>query len=185
MRLMLHYRGSLKANAGPAHKHELRRHFHLQLKQLWTQKPLAEMKAWLRSEKSPGAYHFLRPLGPYTFAPLVTEQIDAVADIKITLLRPEAPGGLITQGGDIDNRLKTLFDALSMPPQPNALPAGAVPASDEIPLFCLLEDDNLIVSVAVTTEQLLEPVSDASLVDVTIAVETRVTRHTMSNGIFA
>jgi hypothetical protein len=185
MRFTLHYRGPLKANAGPAHKHELRRHFHQQLKKLWSQKPLVEIPRWIQPARSPGDYHFLRPMAPFTFVPLVTEEADAVAELSVTLLRPEAPGGLITQGGDIDNRLKTLFDALAVPPQPNALPPGSTPALDEDPLFCLLEDDNLVVSVAVRTEQLLEPVSDPSVVDVTIAVQTRVTRNTMDNDLFA
>jgi len=122
--------------------------------------------------------------GAFTFAPLVTAEANVVAELDITMLRPEAPGGLITQGGDIDNRLKSLFDALSMPPQSGALPAGAVPRPDEVPLFCLLEDDNLVVKVAVQTEQLLEPVDDKSLVEVAIAVNTRVTRTSWDNKIF-
>ncbi len=185
MGLILHYRGPLKANAGPAHKHELRRHFHQQLKTLWSQKPLVELPQWIQPVKIPGQYHFLRPMAPFTFAPLITEEVNAVAELNLSLLRPEPPGGLITRGGDIDNRLKTLFDALAMPPQPNALPPGSIPDVDENPLFCLLEDDNLIVSVAVRTEQLLEPISDSSVVDMTIAVQTRVTRNTMDNDLFA
>jgi len=185
MRLVLHYRGLLRANASPTHKHELRRHFHQQLKKLWSQKPLVEMPAWIQAVKDPQHHHFLRPMAPFTFAPLVTEEVNAVAELSLTLLRPEPPGGLITQGGDIDNRLKSLFDALAMPRQANALPTGSIPAADEDPLFCLLEDDSLIVSVSVRTEQLLEPVSDPSLVDVTIAVRTRVTRNTMDNDVFA
>jgi hypothetical protein len=185
MRLVLHYRGPLKANAGPTHKHELRRHFHQQLKRLWSQKPLVEIPQWVQPVKSPGSYHFLRPVLPFTFVPLVTGEANAVAELNIRLLRPEPPGGLITRGGDIDNRLKTLFDALAMPPQPNALPPGATPAADEQPLFCLLEDDNLVVSVTIRTEQLLEPVTDPSVVDISIAVQTRVTRNTMDNDLFA
>ncbi len=185
MRFVLHYRGPLKSNGDPAHKHALRRHFHGQLKQLWSQKPLAEMPKWLSRTKDPNEYHFLRPLGAYVFAPLVTADADTVAELNLVLLRPEPSGGLITQGGDIDNRLKSLFDALSMPRMLNALPAQAAPTQDEQPLFCLLEDDNLVISVAVRTEQLLEPVEDQSLVDLSIAVRTRVTRKTFDNGIFA
>jgi hypothetical protein len=47
--------------------------------------------------------------------------------LKITLLRPEEPGAIILQSGDIDNRLKTLFDALSVPAQPNQLPKNDAP----------------------------------------------------------
>ncbi|SRR5258706_1941706 len=184
MRLVLHYRGPLKANAGPAHKHELRRHFHHQLKKLWSQKPLVEIPQWIHPVKDPDHYHFLRSLPPFTFAPLVTEEVNAVAELSLTVLRPEAPGGLITSSGDIDNRLKTLFDALAVPPQSNALPPGVTPEADENPLFCLLEDDKLIIAVSVRTEQLLESVTDSSLVDLTIAVQTRVTRNTMDNDVF-
>ena len=73
-----------------------------------------------------------------------------------------------------------------MPRQLNALAPGVTPTGDEAPFFCLLEDDNLVTAVSVRTEQLLEPVGDdASVVDVTIQVRTRVTRPTMGNSGFA
>jgi len=184
MRLMLHYRGALRANGEPAHKHELRERFHAQLRTLWGQRPLSEQPSLLEPKKGAGDYSLLRPLGAFTFVPLITAEMNVVAEVSITLLRPEPPGGLITQGGDLDNRLKTLFDALTMPRHLNALPPGAVPGPDEGPFFCLLEDDNLVVSVSVRTEQLLEPVSDPSLVDASIYVRTRVTRRTMGNHSF-
>jgi hypothetical protein len=92
---------------------------------------------------------------------------------------------LITQGGDIDNRIKTLFDALTIPRHPNALPSGATPTESQQPFFCLLEDDNLVTSVSVHTAQLLEPVSDPSTVEVLIHVKTRITRVTWGNLSFA
>lgn len=57
--------------------------------------------------------------------------MNGIAELSITLLRPEPPGGLITQGWDLDDRLNTLFDALTMPRHSNALPSNAVPQSDE------------------------------------------------------
>jgi hypothetical protein len=57
-------------------------------------------------------------------------------------------------GGDIDNRIKVLFDGLRMPEHTPEL--GGVPLEvDENPFFCLLEDDSLITSVTVTTDRLL------------------------------
>ena len=185
MRFILHYRGPLKSNGSPSHKHELRRHFHQQLDMLWSQKPLDELSFWIQAGGSGDHYNFLRPMTPFVFAPLITEEADAVAELDITLLRPEPPGGLISRGGDIDNRLKTLFDALAMPPHPSALPHDVMPAAGEDPLFCLLEDDNLVISVSVRTEQLLEPVADPATIEVYIAVQTRVTRVTMDNDVFA
>jgi hypothetical protein len=155
MRLLLHYRGELRSNGNPAHKHQLRQNFHRQLATLWAQRPLNETPVLLQPKASRGDYSLLRQVGGFTFVPLVNAEMDVVAELIVTLLRPEPPGGLITQGGDIDNRLKTLFDALTMSRQENALPANAGPAVDETPFFCLLEDDNLVTSVAVHTEQLL------------------------------
>jgi len=184
MRLVLHYRGILKSNGKPQHKHELRQHFHRQLATLWKQRPLSEQDKLVQPRQE-GKYSLLRPMGNFKFVPLVSAEMDVVAEISVVLLRPEPPGSLITQGGDIDNRLKTLFDALTMPRHDNSLPEGAIPEDDETPFFCLLEDDNLVVSVGVRTEQLLEPNVDSNLVDTSISVRTRVTRPTMGNGALA
>ncbi len=184
MRLVLHYRGPLKSNGSPSHKHELRQHFHTQLKKLWSQEPLKEMSDVLMQGGGTLGFSLLRPMNSFTFVPLIAAGLNVVAELSISLLRPEPPGGLITQGGDIDNRLKTLFDALTMPPHANALPSGAAPQSDQTPFFCLLEDDNLVTAVSVRTEQLLELTKDPSEVDASIHVLTRVTRQTWMNGIF-
>jgi hypothetical protein len=186
MRFVLHYRGPLKANGNPADKHAIREVFHQQLKCLWTQPPLSEHQQFLAPPPRPGEYSLLRPIAPFTFVPLVSGQMNVIAQLSIVLLRPEAPGQLITQGGDIDNRLKTLFDALTMPRHQNALPSGATPTADQQPFFfCLLEDDNLITSVSVKTEQLLEPTVPRSDVDVLIEINTEVTRITFGNINFA
>lgn len=180
----MHYRGKLNANGKPEHKHDLRKHFHNQLATLWSQEPLKEQSSLLQ-KRTKGEYSLLRTLGLFTFAPLITNEMNVVAELSLTLLRPEPPGHLITQGGDIDNRLKTLFDALTMPRHANALPKESSPNDGETPFFCLLEDDNLITAVAVRTEQLLEPNIDSSYVDLFINVTTNVTRQTMGNFAFS
>ena len=137
----------------------------------------------LLAPREPNEYSLLRPMGSFTFAPLVSAEMNATAELVVTLLRPEPPGNLLTQGGDIDNRLKTLFDALTMPRHLNALAIGSTPSADEAPFFCLLEDDNLVTSIQVKTEQLLEQVEDPALVDLFINVRTRITRITFKNMI--
>lgn len=182
MRLTLHYRGILRANGSPAHKQDLRRHFHAQLATLWRQRPLSEQPNLLQPRER-GEYSLLRPLDGIVFVPLITEEMNVIAELEVSLLRPEPAGGLLTQGGDIDNRLKTLFDSLTMPRHLNQLiPETSVPSEE--PFFCLLEDDNLVTSVTVRTDQLLEPIEDRSVVDLRIRVRTRVTRETMGNGSF-
>jgi hypothetical protein len=115
MKLLLHYRGPLMSNGSPSHKHSIRRAFHEQLRTLWGQRPLIEMKRLLEPRKPGGDYCLLRDVPPFVFVPLVSEEMNAVAELSILLMRPEPPGGLITTGGDMDNRLKTLFDALTVP----------------------------------------------------------------------
>jgi hypothetical protein len=169
----LYYRGPLKANRGPAEKHALRKHFHIQLKELWKQYPLKAFDQMIGPERVGRNIWLLRDLQEFRFAPLVSEQVHLVAELEILMLRPELPGSIVTSRGDIDNRIKTLLDALKVPSEPNALPRGAVPEENERPFMCLLEDDSLIVSLSVRTDRLLEPVNDRSEVVLLVAVKTR------------
>lgn len=124
-------------------------------------------------------------MGGFTFVPLVTAEMSIVAEISLVVLRPEPVGRLLTQGGDIDNRLKTLFDALTMPRHSNAVPEKTAPKDDQRPhFFCLLEDDNLVTALSVRTEQLLEDVPDPGLVDLTIHAWCRPIKRTWGNGAF-
>jgi hypothetical protein len=61
---------------------------------------------------------------------------------------------MIGDGGDIDNRVKTLLYALSVPP-----PAQANFFSDtgpSRPIFCV-QDDSLVTKLSVETDRLLRP----------------------------
>lgn len=171
MEFTLYYRGTLKANGGLKDKHKLRKCFHKQLSILWDQKPLKAFSKNLLNESYPG--NLLRKVGNFRFAPLVTERIALIAEIDIFLLRPEPPGAIITQSGDIDNRLKTLLDALRMPKSPEEIPQDTAADTNEDPFFCLLEDDNLITRISVTTDRLLESNIDPSEVVLTIHVTTK------------
>lgn len=54
--------------------------------------------------------------------------------------------------GDIDGRLKTIFDALAIPPSGSGLPE---PEGE--PIYVLLDDDRHISHAAVEADELLEP----------------------------
>jgi hypothetical protein len=116
----------------------------------------------------------------YPAAKCRCEEIHLIAELNITLLRPEPPGQIITQAGDIDNRLKTLLDALKVPTEPNALPPNETPEQGETPFFCLLQDDNLITRISVSTDRWLVSESDAKSSDVVllIHVNAKTTMHT-------
>jgi hypothetical protein len=188
MDFTLHYRGPLKAATGrnkrKDHKHDLRRHFHKQLKGLWKLPQLSEFRDSLIVPE-PDAVEtrtLLRHVGQYHFAPLIGSYFDLVASLEIVMLRPEPEGRIFVRGGDIDNRLKTLLDALKVPNETAALPDNVPPSSDETPFFCLLEDDSLITNVDIQTAHWLEPdVQDSDEVVLLLRVRTKPTRVTWGN----
>lgn len=181
MEFTLHFRGGLKANGRPKDKQFLRRQFHNQLAILWEQSPLNEHRRYLEKKPTEGELSIIQTANGFDFAPLINEKLNLIAELKIILLRPEPPGSIITQGGDIDNRLKTLFDALKVPNEAGDIPAGDKPQDGEVPFFCLLEDDNLITKVSVETDRLLEACQSGSEVEMLIHVTTKVTRQSWGN----
>jgi hypothetical protein len=153
------------------HKHAIRKSFHPQLKRLWEivphlnapQKTLWPTQIYVgsippppppRSEELAAKY----PFNGFNFVPLVTEELSLICGIEILFLRPDYPGAVVSSG-DIDNRLKTLFDAIRIP-QVGQLDADAIPSENEKPFYVLLEDDKLITRLSVETDTLLSPTSE-------------------------
>jgi len=185
MEFRLIYKGPLKADGNPVVKQELRRSFHKQLQQLWKQPPLVRCGPpdghFLDDNPPDTSLSIIEKVDAFRFAPLVTSRLYLIAELDIIMLRREPPGLIVTQGGDIDNRLKTLLDSLRMPKDTSEIPTGDSPQEGEDPFFCLLEDDNLITRVAVETDRLLEPYDNLSLVNLMINVKTKATILTCAN----
>ena len=161
MNLTLTYDGELKANGSVKHKHAIRRAFHLQLLEFWKAsafKPTDEL---------------MISVGPYQFFPLVSSARNESAQLRILMLRPGiGPGFIVTQTGDIDNRLKTLFDALRMPRNMSEIPVNDERHDNEDPFFCLLQDDILVTALSVSTDRLLEPCKSKTHVKLVLSVQT-------------
>lgn len=121
-------------------------------------------------------------LGGYDFVPLVHRQHYLHAQIDIIWLRNERAGDIVI-GGDLDNRLKVLFDALRMPHKPDEV--GRVPPDEEGErILCQLDDDSLITKLSVSTHQMLEPRQPderESDVDLLIHVHVMASRGTWGN----
>jgi hypothetical protein len=176
------------------HKHELRRRFHVQLKRLWEITPFlinakGESSIRLRSNFETGspAAHDIKTLSSryslygFNFVPLVTPEIELFCSLEILFLRPDRPGGVVW-AGDIDNRIKTLLDALRIPVASEDY-SQRTPADDEKPLFCLLEDDKLITKLSVETDQLLEfSTASQPMNDVRLVITVRVWPYSMHLG---
>ncbi len=167
MKFTLYYDGILTSNAKAVYKQKIREHFHNQLKELWNQEPLASLEPVLCSRRE------------FNFAPLVHSQMRLVAEIDIAMLLPGSPGQIIRRGGDIDNRLKTLLDSLTMPDH-NQTPDES-PNQDQDPFFCLLEDDKLITGLGVKTDRLLKTGAESDEVKLLISVKTRAIVGTIAN----
>jgi hypothetical protein len=152
------------------HKHDIRKRFHFQLKRLWEKTPFLrdgrgggpEPLTFFRSPDSPkydrDTLAERYNMYGYNFVPLVTVDLNLLCGLDILFLRDGHPGNAIASG-DIDNRLKTLFDALRIPIA-NEGYSNRQPEEVEKPFYCLLEDDKLITKVSVETDQLLQDVSD-------------------------
>jgi hypothetical protein len=181
MEFTLVYQGILKTNGNAKQKQEIRRAFHPQLKALWQYPPLDTMQGLLQENPSKKNTSVIKNVGPFQYATLINNLLKNVAEIEITFLRPSLPGSLIIQGGDIDNRMKTLFDALRMPQVPTEIPAGDYPCETEKPFYCLLEDDALITKVTIQTDRLLEPTESPNYVQLMIHVRTKALVATWNN----
>ena len=131
MLFRLVYSGPLRANGDLKHKQHIRRALHPQLRELWETELKHESRLDVWKPRS---------VGSFKFVPLVISAENLIAELDVLLLRQEEPGKILTRGGDIDNRLKTLFDALPMPKDASEIPPGDKPGANEAPFYCLLEE---------------------------------------------
>lgn len=199
MKFILTFDGDLPPNGAIEDKWAIRQAFHPQLEELWRihpslrslkNNPILPLGAFWHLERhhsvpAPRAKFEPRHIsnegsvdlctvitrGQRTFLPLVRENLLLKCGLKILFLRKE-DAGRVYQGGDLDNRLKTLFDALSVP-QANQIPQSERNNLVDDPMYCLLEDDAFITSVSVETHRLLSR-SDASRYQVHLVVEVDV-----------
>ena len=196
MDFFLTYRGPLRATqrdpvAGSSRrtshwqlKHSMRRKFHPQLLTIWKTHPLL-----IDKQTEPGSVLNVSSLsekhkiGRWSFVPLVTQDLQITCLLEITLLRLDHPGSSVWSG-DIDNRVKTIIDALEVPSGNCGYDDLESQADDNCnPLFCLIDSDKLFTKVSVETGRLLFAPSsaDPSFAEVTIRVRTSPTNVTMLN----
>jgi hypothetical protein len=172
MRFRLVFDGRLPA-AGNKHsrapeKWTIRRALHPQLLGLWATHPTLKGRAiyipnarmgWMEVgvHDSLGIVRDVinEPIvvGGRSFIPLVRKSLALTCELDILFLRNDAPGSVVkSSGGDLDNRIKTLFDGLRLP---LASDMELAAQDDPEPFYCLLEDDALISSFTVRTDRLL------------------------------
>jgi hypothetical protein len=169
MQFRLVYQGPLPSGGNKSNKPEvkqaIREQFHPQLKELWRTHPF--LKNYFEMQLEGGS--FPEHVGSrfafcgYRFVPLIGSTFrgggdvdgppDVACSLDILILRRDHPAQSIVQnGGDVDNRIKILFDALHIPQSCSGIKE---PEDSDNVRFCLLEDDKLITEVKISTGQLL------------------------------
>jgi hypothetical protein len=189
----------------------IRHHFHPQLVDLWDNHPALKSTAtefplsggvlisghhmhpgpvnppWIgrprpADEPDRGMLDLAAPIDKHgrLFKPLVRETFALHCGLKVLLLRQEQPGR-VYQGGDIDGRIKTLLDALTMPQHKEQMKGDGEPPDL---IHCLLEDDALVSGLSVETERLLGGNNPRDYVKATIEVDVRARFTTIYNQAF-
>lgn len=203
MRFMLSYEGPLPAstqkNTRAKEKQAIRRELSFQLDQLWSiEPPLASRRkhidefqvgilrdGHLRASppnKKASPYGHLRfELKGFCFVPLITAQNNLQCHVDIVLFRDGDPGHVMKGiGGDLDNRMKTLFDALRMPHTEGEL--GKDKSNSPEPFFCLLEDDRLITRLSIDTRRRLRRKKGDSVNNVQATIDVTVVARKITDA---
>ena len=171
MEFRLLYQGTLKGNGDVPDKFAIRRQIHPQLRNLCSEHPM--LRSQLIALGHHEAYEALgdsytaedafslgvkrladTTVNGFNFFTLAKKEWHLRCSLDVLFLRREKPGKVFMKG-DIDNRFKTLFDALQMPQSGQEI-GSEVPRSDEAPFFVLLQEDDLIADVSLTTDRLLD-----------------------------
>ena len=167
-------------------KQQIRLEFHEQLRQLWSthsrlrdinpkelQQPILKANRFDVNRPIVGGKDFFYryAVGGFEFVPLVNTPQEVHCHLAIRLHARTGPGDIVFYGGDLDNRLKTIFDALRMPTGLAELPEMSPTEGQTV--FCLLEDDRLITRLSIETFRLLKNVADNSYVEMDIDVTVR------------
>ena len=191
MDFILRYRGALPSSSKRAvrDKHDIRMALTGQLAELCKREPFFRdaltpqlLTGKIKSGKLTFDHDQANPannlmfcrvqMGGFEFVPLIHREHYLACQLDITWLRQERAGDIV-HGGDLDNRLKKLFDGLRMPQDINEL-GHARPDAENERVYCLLDDDALITKLSVATYQMLEPHSDERSTDVDLLLHITV-----------
>jgi hypothetical protein len=160
MEFTLYIKDEVKSNGTTRQKHILRLKFHKQLKQLWELDWWSKGNSkvsWLVKSKRNKLYR--KHLQKH-FICLVRENMHTYAELSINFYVPKN-----TSFNDIDNKLKTICDALQLPnkstnkndnSKDNFKIENWEQKNAEYPLICLLENDNLIYKLNTDVDFILD-----------------------------
>lgn len=155
MSFSLIYRGQLKSSQRSRKQdlNHLREQFHEQLQAI----PRYEFDAGIMPIlDSSGQLYVMRDelqfqRNGYDYIAAIAGQ-NLVVSLDVNLYSPMTQHRLIHNGGDLDNRAKTLLDSLRLPSETEAKNSWYPDAG---PCWVLLEDDSIIRNISIQQEQIL------------------------------
>lgn len=152
MKFKLIYYGELMTNPKKRSQHvsEIRMAFHHQLKNLVELSPWNNLAQHMVPNPSKAPV-LTKSVGGYIFNPLVSDKLKMFVELDIQMLHPESIG---FARADIDNRTKTLLDALRCPQ--NEHECGENMPRNMGPIYTLLDDDHLVTKLSINTSHLLD-----------------------------
>jgi hypothetical protein len=182
MKFTLTYEGPLPASGNDAvgpHKSDpklplkwrIRQQIAPQLTQLYKEDPHLNGSWGVPSRAA--AKEIREPIkrGNFNFVAIVRSSLDLVCSLKIKVQVNHESGSVMQKSGDLDNRIKTLFDALRVPKEQEC---RAEKSLDD-PFPCLLEDDALITDLQVSMNRWLGAAGkqeNEARVDIDVIVRT-------------
>ena len=150
MKVTLFYEGEMPSNGSPEDKMMIRRKLHPQLKRFWETYLRVPHRRLSRDEMLPFSSSFRK----LNFVSLGCEKYEHFINLDLFFLKSIPPGGAGARR-DLDNQLKTLFDALSAPQNQEMIPKAE--RGHKGTIYTLVQDDRLIKNFNVKLEELYFP----------------------------
>ncbi len=128
-----------------------------------------------------GSFYIVEFRGGVQFVPLLSRWNRRVCELTVQLWRRADPGEILDPGGDVDNRVKTLFDGLRIPHSEDEIHPTAGTFGR---CFCLLEDDALITKLTISTHKMYRPIEgdeDTTYAELNMYVTVKATFPSVSN----
>jgi len=148
MALRLRYKGTLPPcgnhDSRKEDKHRIRLYFHDQLKRYMDDPSLQAFLLSTSGER--------KRIGNWQFQPIICTRPPFHCELEIRISTPRLDVSLVENQGDLDSRLKTLFDALRAPRMVQEIPPDREPASPDDLYYVLLENDSLVTDLIIRTE---------------------------------
>ena len=183
MKFELFVVGEIKSgNAGRGRSEnifEIRKQLEPQLRRVWESQPLLEFdkQKGIRGSISGLMTNMVcRWVSNTRFIPVICEGLHLAARIEFTFYEPTGSLSVASEVSDIDNRLKTLFDALRYPRDVNEI--GDRDYGNEF--HCLLDDDIRIWEITVKRTRLLRDMEGQDRF-ARISVEAIASQTTLNN----